>query len=49
MERMSSAKVHLEIVPGATHLFEETGALEQVAELAADWFDSHLCATSPRA
>jgi putative phosphoribosyl transferase len=32
----------LEIVPGASHLFEETGALEQVAELAADWFRQHL-------
>ena len=30
------------IVPGATHLFEEPGALEQVAELAADWFRRHL-------
>jgi putative phosphoribosyl transferase len=28
----------LEIIPGATHLFEEPGALEQVADLAADWF-----------
>ncbi len=28
----------LSIVPGATHLFEEPGALEQVAELATDWF-----------
>ncbi|WP_232796373.1 dienelactone hydrolase family protein [Roseovarius salinarum] len=28
----------LEIVPGATHLFEEPGALEQVVELAGDWF-----------
>lgn len=28
----------LEIIPGATHLFEEEGTLEQVAELAADWF-----------
>jgi putative phosphoribosyl transferase len=28
----------LEIVPGATHLFEEPGALEKVAELARDWF-----------
>lgn len=28
----------LEIVPGATHLFEEPGALERVAELARDWF-----------
>lgn len=32
----------LEIVPGATHLFEESGALEQVANLAADWFVRHL-------
>lgn len=32
----------LEIVPGATHLFEEPGALETVSELAADWFVRHL-------
>ncbi len=32
----------LEIVPGATHLFEEPGALEQVAELAGDWFERML-------
>lgn len=32
----------LVIVPGATHLFEETGALEQVAKLAGDWFKTHL-------
>jgi pimeloyl-ACP methyl ester carboxylesterase len=32
----------LEIVPGATHLFEEPGTLERVAELARDWFTSHL-------
>jgi len=32
----------LEIVPGATHLFEEPGTLEQVAALAADWFRRHL-------
>ena len=32
----------LRIVPGATHLFEENGALERVAEMAADWFASHL-------
>jgi len=32
----------LEIVPGATHLFEEPGALEQVAQLAAGWFQQHL-------
>lgn len=32
----------LKIVPGATHLFEEPGALEEVAGLAADWFRQHL-------
>jgi putative phosphoribosyl transferase len=32
----------MEIVPGATHLFEEPGALERVAELAADWFAQYL-------
>ena len=30
------------IVPGATHLFEERGALEQVAKLAADWCRRYL-------
>jgi len=30
------------LVPGATHLFEEPGALEEVARLAADWFRRHL-------
>jgi dienelactone hydrolase len=34
--------VSLEIVPHATHLFEEPGALERVAGLAAAWFDTHL-------
>ncbi len=32
----------LEVVPGATHLFEEPGALERVAELAAAWFREHM-------
>lgn len=32
----------LEIVPGATHLFEESGALEQVAALASQWFQQYL-------
>jgi putative phosphoribosyl transferase len=31
-------EVRLEIVPGATHLFEEPGALDQVAKLTAEWF-----------
>ena len=36
------AEVRLEIVPGATHLFEEPGALERVAALAGQWFETHL-------
>jgi dienelactone hydrolase len=47
MARMS-APVTLEIVPGATHLFEEPGALERVARLARDWFVRHIVpATEP--
>ena len=34
----------LQIVPGATHLFEEPGTLEQAARLASDWFARHLSA-----
>lgn len=41
MARMS-AEVKLEIVPGATHLFEERGALEIVTQLACDWFLRHI-------
>ena len=37
----------LEIIPGATHLFEEPGALEKVAQLASDWFVNHIDAKSP--
>ncbi|HKH76102.1 MAG TPA: phosphoribosyltransferase family protein, partial [Rubrobacteraceae bacterium] len=40
-ERMSAEK-RLEIIPGASHLFEEPGALEEVARLAAGWFVRHL-------
>lgn len=46
MNRQAMSKLHCEkqlaIVPGATHLFEEKGALEQVARLARDWLISHL-------
>lgn len=35
-------EVKLEIIPGATHLFEEPGALDQVARLALNWFQQHL-------
>jgi dienelactone hydrolase len=41
LKRMQCEK-RLEIVPGATHLFEERGALEQVQDLAASWFSAHL-------
>jgi len=33
---------HLEIIPGASHLFEESGTLEQVAQLASQWFSHYL-------
>jgi pimeloyl-ACP methyl ester carboxylesterase len=36
----------LEVVPGATHLFEEPGALDQVIELARRWFTRHLTGRS---
>jgi putative phosphoribosyl transferase len=32
----------LHVVPGASHLFEETGALEEVGKLARDWFTREL-------
>jgi putative phosphoribosyl transferase len=49
MNREALAKLQcpikkLIIVPGATHLFEEPGTLEEVASLAADWFTRHLSA-----
>jgi pimeloyl-ACP methyl ester carboxylesterase len=37
-----TAEVRLEVVPGASHLFHEPGALETVAHLAAEWFTRHL-------
>ncbi len=37
-----STEKQLEIVPGATHLFEEPGTLEQVAQLASQWFQKYL-------
>ena len=41
MEQMHG-ETELRIVPGATNLFEEPGTLEQVADLARDWFTRHL-------
>jgi putative phosphoribosyl transferase len=47
MNRMEAAQVaELKIVPGATHLFEERGTLQQVERLAGDWFERHLRAPS---
>ena len=37
----------LHIIPGATHLFEEPGALEQVGTVAGDWFVEHMHAQEP--
>jgi putative phosphoribosyl transferase len=42
--RQMTTRVQLEIVPGATHLFEEPGTLERVTELSIDWFGRHLTA-----
>ncbi len=41
LRRLQSEK-KMVIVPGATHLFEEPGALEEVARLAAGWFKRHF-------
>ena len=49
-DKLQSQNKQLVIVPGATHLFEEAGALEQVAQLAAVWFSRTLLSdrdTSP--
>jgi dienelactone hydrolase len=51
MNQEALAKLHcvekkLVIVPGATHLFEEPGTLEEVARLAAGWFKQHLATTA---
>ncbi|TVX97480.1 hypothetical protein FPV58_22405 [Mycolicibacterium porcinum] len=44
---MIPGRCELAIIPGATHLFEEPGTLEQVAKLARDWFDEHMVNHSP--
>ena len=41
-QQLLGGESQLEIIPGATHLFEEPGALERVAALARDWFVWHL-------
>ncbi len=42
LDRLGAAVQRLVIVPGASHLFEERGKLEEVARLAADWFTRYL-------
>jgi dienelactone hydrolase len=46
--RQMRAEVRLEIVPRATHLFEEPGALEEVARLAREWLVRHLAPIAER-
>ncbi|MDI6890794.1 MAG: dienelactone hydrolase family protein [Thermodesulfovibrionales bacterium] len=40
--KLIKAEKELRIIPGATHLFEEPGTLEEVARFAAEWFKKHL-------
>lgn len=42
ISRALTCEQQLEIVPGATHLFEEPGTLQEVARLAGNWFEAHL-------
>jgi pimeloyl-ACP methyl ester carboxylesterase len=46
LNREAASRLHcphqLTVIPGASHLFEEAGALEQVSELAGSWFAAHL-------
>lgn len=53
MNRRAAAQLQaphvIEIIPGATHLFEEPGALEEVARLARDWFLRHLASRRSQA
>jgi len=44
-DQLGTPTKQLVIVPGATHLFEEPGTLEEVARLASDWFTHHLSHT----
>jgi dienelactone hydrolase len=53
LNRLAMERLHcirkIAIVPGATHLFEEPGTLEQVCSLASAWFEKHLQQTAPAA
>ncbi len=46
LDRLTLKEKQLKIVPGATHLFEEPGTLEEVAYLAGEWFKKYLLETS---
>jgi pimeloyl-ACP methyl ester carboxylesterase len=46
LEELTSVK-QLIIVPGATHLFKEPGALEEVSHLATDWFAHYVAPQEP--
>jgi dienelactone hydrolase len=46
-QRQMRSATRLEIVPGATHLFEEPGTLEQVSRLAIAWFREHMGSAKP--
>jgi dienelactone hydrolase len=41
-DALMNCKKKITLVPGATHLFEESGTLQQAASKAADWFEQHL-------
>jgi putative phosphoribosyl transferase len=45
-EQLGCSVRQLVVVPGATHLFEEPGTLDEVARLAAGWFGRHLAGGS---
>lgn len=48
-DRIPASEKRIELVSGATHLFEEPGALEIVSDLAADWFERFLVGASSHA
>ena len=41
-QKQLTCENQLAVIPGATHLFEELGTLEKVAQLACDWFNKYL-------
>jgi hypothetical protein len=47
LRELASPIKELAVVPGATHLFEEPGALEEVTRLAVDWLRRYLIARRP--